>query len=48
MAADDSFGLLMGRLQVGDAEAASIVFHRFAQRLIALARQRLDQGCTRS
>ena len=42
MIADDSFGLLMGRLQIGDAEAAGILFHRFAQRLIALARQRLE------
>src|ERR1700722_4305434 len=42
MAADDSFGLLMGGLQGGDAEAAGALFHRFAQRLIALARQRLE------
>jgi RNA polymerase sigma-70 factor (ECF subfamily) len=30
------------RLQAGDGEAASKVFHRFAKRLIGLARQRLD------
>lgn len=42
MTADDSFTLMMGRLQVGDADAAGILFRRFAQRLIALARQRLE------
>lgn len=42
MAPDHSFDQLMARLRAGDDEAAARVFHRFAQRLIALARSRLD------
>jgi RNA polymerase sigma-70 factor (ECF subfamily) len=42
VAAHDSFAQLMGRLRSRDEEAASTVFHRFADRLIALARSRLD------
>ena len=38
-----SFEELMQRLRAGDQEAATLVFNRFAQRLIALARSRLDQ-----
>jgi RNA polymerase sigma-70 factor (ECF subfamily) len=38
----DSFEQIMGRLRTGDAEAAAQVFHRFAGRLIGLARTRLD------
>jgi RNA polymerase sigma-70 factor (ECF subfamily) len=41
MADDPSFDALMARLQAGDDEAAARVFHRFAGRLIALARSRL-------
>jgi RNA polymerase sigma-70 factor (ECF subfamily) len=42
MPTDDSFADLMGRLRQGDDTAAASVFHRFAHRLIALARIRLD------
>jgi RNA polymerase sigma-70 factor (ECF subfamily) len=42
MPSDPSFTDLMARLQAGDGEAASNVFHRFAKRLIVLAHQRLD------
>src|SRR5262245_3363897 len=42
MADDPSFSDLMARLRAGDEAAAAAIFHRFAQRLIALARQRLD------
>jgi RNA polymerase sigma-70 factor (ECF subfamily) len=42
MPSDPSFADLMARLQAGDDEAASTVFHRFAKRLIVLAHQRLD------
>jgi RNA polymerase sigma-70 factor (ECF subfamily) len=42
MAPEDSFASLMARLQAGDDRAAAEVFHRFAQRLIALARLHLD------
>jgi RNA polymerase sigma-70 factor (ECF subfamily) len=33
---------LMTRLQVGDQQVADEIFHRFASRLVALARMRLD------
>lgn len=39
---EDSFDLLMTRLRQGDDQAAAEVFHRFAHRLLGLARQRLD------
>jgi RNA polymerase sigma-70 factor (ECF subfamily) len=39
---DESFAELMARLRCGDEEAADRVFRRFAQRLIALARKRLN------
>lgn len=42
MAADNEFDRLMDCLRRGDEDAASEVFHRFAQRLIALARSQLD------
>src|SRR5437773_8401023 len=42
MAASDSFGDLMARLTAGDDAAATVLFRRYAQRLIALARHRLD------
>jgi RNA polymerase sigma-70 factor (ECF subfamily) len=42
MSADRSFAEIMGRLRDGDRDAAAEVFHRFAHRLIALARSRLD------
>jgi len=42
MPSDLSFADLMARLDAGEDEAASKVFHRFAKPLIALARQRLD------
>jgi RNA polymerase sigma-70 factor (ECF subfamily) len=38
----DSFDDLMARVRAGDEAAASQLFHRFASRLIALARGRLD------
>jgi RNA polymerase sigma-70 factor (ECF subfamily) len=43
MAQDPAFEEVMARLRRGDEEAASQVFQRFAGRLIALARSRLDQ-----
>ncbi len=44
MPEDTSFADLMTRLRSGDDQAAAQVFHRFAQRLIALARTRLSQS----
>jgi RNA polymerase sigma factor (sigma-70 family) len=41
MDSQSSFADLMARLRTGDDSAASQVFHRFASRLIALARGRL-------
>jgi RNA polymerase sigma-70 factor (ECF subfamily) len=46
MAADQSFVDLMARVRVGDRDATTHVFQRFAHRLLALARSRLD-GQTR-
>lgn len=46
MAPHRSFDDVMARLRAGDPAAATFVFERFAQRLIALARARLD-GATR-
>jgi RNA polymerase sigma-70 factor (ECF subfamily) len=43
MAEELPFEELMRRLRAGDQEAATLVFNRFTQRLIALARSRLDQ-----
>jgi len=37
-----SFAELLARLQAGDDAAATRVFHRYAHRLIARARSRLD------
>ncbi len=42
MAENDSFHQVMARLQAGDQDAASRVFHQFAQRLLALAQMRLQ------
>lgn len=42
MAADNEFERLIDRLRRHDEGAASEVFHRFARRLIALARNQLD------
>jgi RNA polymerase sigma-70 factor (ECF subfamily) len=42
MSADDSFAELIAQLRAGDETAASLIFHHFARRLIALARSRLD------
>jgi RNA polymerase sigma factor (sigma-70 family) len=42
MAADSSFDALMARLRAGDDQAARRVFAHFTDRLIALARARLD------
>jgi RNA polymerase sigma-70 factor (ECF subfamily) len=39
---ESSFEELMQRLRAGDEDAAAEVFHRYAQRLIGLARTRLD------
>jgi RNA polymerase sigma-70 factor (ECF subfamily) len=43
MSSTNSFAQLMTRLRAGDQPAAAEVFHRFAERLIALARTRLDR-----
>src|SRR5262249_49046672 len=43
MSADPSFADLMSRLRNGDDAAATEVFRHFAQRLIQLARSRLDR-----
>lgn len=42
MSPNDSFQQLMTRLRAGDDAAASAVFHRFARRLIGLARSHVD------
>jgi RNA polymerase sigma-70 factor (ECF subfamily) len=42
MPTEGSFADIMARLRAGDPDAAAAVFHRFAGRLIALARKRLD------
>jgi RNA polymerase sigma factor (sigma-70 family) len=42
VAGEDSFTELINRLRVRDQGAATVVFRRFAGRLIALARSRLD------
>jgi RNA polymerase sigma-70 factor (ECF subfamily) len=38
-----SFDVCLARLRAGDEGAAALVFHRFAHRLIGLARSRLDR-----
>ena len=43
MSPDPTFDDLMARLRAGDQDAAAQVFQRFGQRLIALARSRLDK-----
>jgi RNA polymerase sigma-70 factor (ECF subfamily) len=45
--ADDSFADLMSDLRAGDQDAARAVFQRFGRRLIALARNRLDDRLVR-
>lgn len=47
MNTDPSFRDLMDRLHGGDEQAADEIFHRFASRLIALARRRLDTRLNR-
>jgi RNA polymerase sigma factor (sigma-70 family) len=42
MSSPSDFDQLMYRLRRGEEDAASEVFHRFAQRLVALARSQLD------
>jgi RNA polymerase sigma-70 factor (ECF subfamily) len=42
VSSEASFEELMGRLRAGEEAAAGAIFHRFAHRLIALARSRLD------
>jgi RNA polymerase sigma-70 factor (ECF subfamily) len=42
MSTDNSFAELVRQLRAGDESAASMVFHLFARRLVALARTRLD------
>jgi RNA polymerase sigma-70 factor (ECF subfamily) len=42
MADDSSFAQLMTRLRSGDADAATEIFNRYARRLLALARAKLD------
>ncbi len=41
MAHDESFADVMAQLRAGDGGAAALVFNRFANRLVALARSRL-------
>jgi RNA polymerase sigma-70 factor (ECF subfamily) len=43
MSTDESFAALMQRLRAGEEAAAAQLFQRFAGRLIALARSRLDK-----
>jgi RNA polymerase sigma factor (sigma-70 family) len=43
MTATPSFLDLLRRLEAGDAEAAAILFHCYARRLIGLTRHRLDE-----
>jgi RNA polymerase sigma-70 factor (ECF subfamily) len=42
MSEEPSFVDLMSRLRTGDQEAARLIFHRFARRLIGLAHSHLD------
>lgn len=42
MSRDPSFAELMAQLRKGENQAAAHVFHRFASRLVALARKQLD------
>ena len=42
MSSDPSFAELMARLRAGQNDAATQVFNRFANRLVALARKQLD------
>src|SRR4051794_31226371 len=42
MSADPAFANLMDRLRTGEQAAAKEIFQRFAWRLVALARTRLD------
>jgi RNA polymerase sigma-70 factor, ECF subfamily len=43
MSVHDSFDALQARLKAGDADAAAEIFHRYARRLIALAREHLSR-----
>jgi RNA polymerase sigma-70 factor (ECF subfamily) len=43
MAAEQSFVDTMTRIRAGDRDATTLVFQRFANRLLALAQSRLDQ-----
>jgi RNA polymerase sigma-70 factor (ECF subfamily) len=47
MPTTDSFDTLLAQLHAGDDEAAARIFHRFADRLIALAHSQLRQGLQR-
>jgi len=47
MAASDSFQDLIARLTAGEDAAATALFRRYGQRLIALARTRLDEAARR-
>jgi RNA polymerase sigma-70 factor, ECF subfamily len=47
MSEQDSFAFLMGRLNAGDGSAADALFRRYAQRLLALARSRLEEAVRR-
>jgi RNA polymerase sigma-70 factor (ECF subfamily) len=39
----DSFAILMERLRAGDSGAARRIFHEYSQRLVGLARTRMDR-----
>lgn len=43
MSDGESFNDVMARLRRGDDDAAAAVFRRFGQRLIGLARSRLEE-----
>jgi RNA polymerase sigma-70 factor (ECF subfamily) len=47
VAQESSFADLMARLRAGDGRAASLIFRRFEERLIALARSRLSDQLRR-
>jgi RNA polymerase sigma-70 factor (ECF subfamily) len=47
MAEQDSFAFLMARLNAGDGGAAEALFRRYAERLLALARSRLEEAVRR-
>jgi RNA polymerase sigma-70 factor (ECF subfamily) len=47
MSEQDSFEFLMARLNAGEGGAADALFRRYAERLLALARSRLEEAVRR-